>query len=179
MKRNVRLLAMLVLASLYSLQALAQTIPPIKGKALDDSDVVLPKPGGQQYLILVIGFSHKSGELCGGWGKRITADFSSDPHVTLYQLAELQAAPSLIRGMIVHGMRKDVPATQHSHFVPLYDHEDEWKKLVSFSAPDDAYVLLTTPDGKVLWQARGAVNDNTYGELKAAVAKSLPASAKP
>jgi len=42
---------------------LAQSMPPIKAKALDDSEVVLPKPGGQQFLILVLGFSHKSGEI--------------------------------------------------------------------------------------------------------------------
>ncbi|HET7893394.1 MAG TPA: hypothetical protein VFL34_17830 [Candidatus Sulfotelmatobacter sp.] len=154
----------------------AQTIPPIKSKALDDSEVILPKLGSPQYLILTIGFSHKSGEQSSAWGKRLIADFPpNDPHVAVYQFAQLQGAPSMIRGMIVHGMHKDVPASQHSHFVPLFDHQDEWKKLVNFSAPDDAYVLFTTPDGHVLWQTHGSVTDASYAALKAAVSSALHA----
>jgi len=44
--------------------AQAQTIPIVKAKALDDSEVLLPKPDGQQILILILGFSHKSGDIC-------------------------------------------------------------------------------------------------------------------
>jgi hypothetical protein len=168
------LLAAMSLAGAAS--AFAQTIPPVNAKALDDSQVVLPQPGSHQYLILTIGFSHKSGEPSAAWGKRLFADFSSNPQVAVYQLAELQSAPSFIHGVIVHGMRKDVPATHHSHFVPLFDHADEWKKLVNFSGPDDSYVLLTTPDGHVLWQTHGPVNDAAYAELQTAVAHATNSS---
>lgn len=148
-----------------------QTIPPVKAKALDDSEVILPKPGSQQLLILVLGFSHKSGDACSAWGKRIAADYTSNPHATYFQLPELQSAPSLVRGIIVRGMRKDVPAARHSHFVPLFDHEDDWKKSVSFSAPDDPYILVVAPDGHILWQSHGAIIDSAYADLKTAVSK--------
>lgn len=178
MTKPSALILTLLLSAVPSLYA--QTIPPIKGKALDDSEVVLPKPGSSQYLILTVGFSHKSGQQSSAWGQRLTADFSpSDPHVAVYQFAELQGAPSFIRGTIVRGMRKDVPASQHSHFVPLSDRQDEWKRLVNFSAPDDAYVLFTTPDGRVLWQTHGPVSDASYTALLAAVRKSTAALSKP
>jgi hypothetical protein len=167
------LLALLVLPLV---PASAQTIPPVNAKALDDSQVVLPQPAGHQYLILTIGFSHKSGELSSAWGKRLFADFASNPQVAVYQFAELQSAPSFIRGVIVRGMRKDVPTERHSHFVPLFDHADEWKKLVNFSGPDDAYILLTAPDGHVLWQTHGPVEDAAYTELKTAVARASASS---
>jgi len=179
MKRSLLTLAILNVLVLSVLPAAGQTIPPVKAKALDNSEVVLPKPGSQQYLILTIGFSHKSGEPSSAWGKRLMADYSSNSKVVIYQFAELEAAPSIIRGMILHGMRKDVPLAQHSHFVPLYDHEEEWKKLVKFSASDDVYVLFTAPDGLVLWQSHGPVNDSACAELKAAVAKSTPEASKP
>lgn len=166
------LLTATVLAFVLTSGSYAQNIPAVKGKALDDSEVVLPKPGSQQYLILTIGFSHKSGEQSSAWGKRLFADYSSNARVAVYQFAELEAAPSIIRGMIVHGMRKDIPAAQHAHFVPMYDHEEDWKKTVKFSALDDAYVLLTTPDGHVLWQTHGAISDAAYAELKSAVANA-------
>jgi hypothetical protein len=48
----------------------AQSIPATKAKALDNSEITLPSPGSQQFLILVVGFSQKSGELCQVWGKK-------------------------------------------------------------------------------------------------------------
>jgi len=152
----------------------AQSIPPVRSKALDDSEVTLPKPGTSQLLLIVIGFSHKSGPLSGAWAKRITADYASDPHVSFYEMAQLQSAPSFIRPMILHGIRNDVPAAQYSHFVPIYDHEPEWKAAVHFSAPDDPYVLLANSDGHVLWQTHGPVSDAAFSDLKAAITKFFP-----
>lgn len=171
MRRFFLPLAIAILLCPGALPCHAQTIPPVKAKALDDSEVILPKPGSQQLLILVLGFSHKSGENCTPWDKRLAANYLSDPHVTYYQLPILAGAPSFVRPMILHGMRKDVPAAQHSHFVPIYDHEADWKKLVNFSAPDDPYILIAAPDGHVLWQSHGLVTDSAYAEFKSAVAQ--------
>jgi hypothetical protein len=150
----------------------AQSIPPVKAKALDDSEVILPKPGSTQLLIIVIGFSHKSGPLDGAWAKRINADYASDAHVSFYEMAQLQSAPSLIRPMILHGIRGEVPAEQHSRFVPIYDHESEWKSAVNFSAPADPYVVVANADGHIVWRTHGPVSDAGYAELKTAVAKA-------
>jgi hypothetical protein len=171
------LLLFLVLASV-GLSTPAQTIPPVRAKALDESEMVLPAPGNHQLLLILIGFSHNSGKACAIWGKRLAADYTSDPHTTYYQLAELQSAPSFVRGMILHGMHKDVPPAQHSHFVPLFDHEAEWKTLVQFSSPDDPYIVLAAPEGHVLWQTHGAYSDSAYAALQSVVAKFTAARAK-
>jgi hypothetical protein len=171
MKRSFLLLLLVTILGSCAIPGHAQSIPSVKAKALDDSEVILPKPGSQQLLILVLGFSHKSGDTCTAWGKRLRADYSSDPHAVVYQLPELQSAPPFVRGMILHGMRKDVPPAEQSRYVPLYDHESDWKKTVNFSAPDDPYLLVASPDGHVLWQTHGPVTDAAYADLKAAVAK--------
>jgi hypothetical protein len=155
----------------------AQTIPAIKAKTLDDIEMVLPKPGSQQPIILVLGFSHKSSEPCAPWGLRLAADFRNDARVSYYQIAVLQDAPSFVRGLIVRGMRDHTPAAERSHFIPIYDHEADWKKLVGFSGEDDAYVVLADAQGRVVWQTHGAVSDSTYNELKSSVAKQLANSA--
>jgi hypothetical protein len=149
----------------------AQSIPPVKAKTLADTDIVLPQPSGTQILVLVLGFSHKGGEVCTPWDKRLSPDFHSDTRGTYYQLPILQGAPSFVRPMILRGMRKDVPAEQQSHFIPILDHEDEWKKLVNFSAPDDCYILLTDPRGHVAWQTHGPLTDASYDALKSALSK--------
>jgi hypothetical protein len=75
--------------------------------------------------------------------------------------------------MILRGMRKDLPAEQQAHFIPILDHEDEWKKLVNFSAPDDAYILLADPHGHVAWHMHGPLTDSSYDALKSALSKLL------
>ena len=148
----------------------AQSIPAIRAKALDNSEIVLPNPGSRQILILVVGFSKKSGELCQVWGKKISADYSADVRISYFVVPVLQSAPSLVRPMIVHGMRKDVPAQELAHFIPIYSNESDWKKVVNFSAPDDAYLIVATPDGHAVWQAHGPFSDSTYADLKKSVA---------
>ncbi len=148
----------------------AQSIPATKAKALDDSEIVLPRPGSQQFLILVVGFSQKSGKVCEVWSKKISADHRGDTRVSYFSLPVLESAPSLIRPLIVYGIRKGIPAEERRHIVPIYSNESEWKKLVRFSAPDDAYLIVAGPDGESLWQAHGPYSDAIYSELKKNIA---------
>ena len=101
--------------------------------------------------------------------------YLTDPRIDYYELAELQGAPSLIRGTIVHGMRRDVPEDQHSHFAPITWGEDEWKKAVSYSAAKDTYLVLAEPSGHIVWQTSGVPDDEKVTALKQALAKLLPA----
>jgi len=157
----------------------AQSIPAIKAKALDNSEVALPNPESRQVLILVVGFSKKSGELCQVWDKNISAEYHADGRVSYFVVPVLQSAPSFVRPMILHGMRKGVPAQELPHFVPLYSNESEWKKLVSVSAPDDAYLIVATPDGHSVWQSHGPYSEAIYSELKKSVATLLEKSSTP
>jgi hypothetical protein len=157
----------------------AQSIPGIKAKALDNSEIVLPNPGSQQILILVVGFSKKSGELCQVWGKKVSAGYRADDRISYFVVPVLQNAPSLVRPMILHGMRKSVPAQELPHFAPLYSNESEWKKLVDFSVPDDAYLIVATPDGHPVWQAHGPYSEAIYADLKKSVATLLDKSSTP
>jgi hypothetical protein len=88
----------------------AQSIPAIKARALDNSEIILPNPGSRQFLILIVGFSQKSGKLCEVWSKKISADYHADTRIAYFSLPVLQSAPSLVRPIIVYGMRKGVKA---------------------------------------------------------------------
>jgi hypothetical protein len=162
-------LLILVAATLSS----AQSIPAVNAKALDDSEVTLPDPGRRQPLILIVGFSKKSGEPSRVWVKKISAEYDADSRIAYFVLPVLQDAPSLIRPLILHGMRKNVPAHELPHFVPLYSDESDWKKVVSFSAPDDAYLIVAAADGHAVWQAHGPYSDGIYADLKKSVATLL------
>ena len=157
----------------------AQSIPAVRAKALDNSEITLPNPDSQQVLILMVGFSHKSGDLCKVWGRKISADYHADARIAYFTIPVLQSAPSLVRPMIVHGMRKDLPAQELAHFIPLYSNESDWKKVVNFAAPDDAYLIVATPDGHPTWQTHGPFSDSTYAELKKSIAILLEEAITP
>jgi len=151
----------------------AQSIPAFKARALDDSEITLPDSSSQQTLILIVGFSRKSSELCRVWGKKIAADYHADSSIRYFIVPVLQRAPSLVRPMILRGMRKSVSAHDLPHFVPLYSNESDWKKAVNYSAPDDAYLIVAAPDGRTVWLAHGAYSDAVYRDLRKSVAALL------
>jgi hypothetical protein len=157
----------------------AQSIPAVKAKALDNSEITLPNPGNQRILILIVGFSQKSGKLCEVWSKQISADYDADARISYFVVPVLQGAPSLVRPMILHGMRKSVPAHELPHFVPLYSNESDWKKVVNFSTPDDPYLIVATPDGLPAWQAHGLYSEGIYADLKKSVATLLEKPSTP
>jgi len=174
---SARLTLAVIVLLIWIAPVFAQSIPPVRSKALDDSEVVLPKPANSQILVLIVGFSHKSGEVCTAWGKHVSADYAKNPRVAYFQVPVLQDAPSFVRPMILHGMREGVPPQELSHFVPVYDKEADWKKLVNFSAPDDAYLILADAQGQVFWQTHGSFNNSAYAELQKSVATLLEKSA--
>jgi hypothetical protein len=172
----MKLLKFLALFCFVAALTSAQSIPAIKAKALDNSEIILPNPGSQQLLILIVGFSQKSGKLCEVWSKKISADYHADARIAYFSLPVLQSAPSLVRPLIVYGIRKGLPAEERRRFVPLYSNESDWKKLVNFSAPDDAYLIVAASDGHPLWQAHGPYSDAVYIDLKKSVATVLEKS---
>ncbi len=151
----------------------AQTIPPVKAKSLNDLEITLPDPASPKILILIVGFSHKSGDAVKLWAKPISADYHDNPRVAYFQMPNLQGAPGFVKPMILSGMRKDTPEAEQPHFVPIYDHKVEWQKLVHYSAPDDAYLIVATPDGHPVWQTHGPYSVAAYAELKKAVSSLL------
>ena len=175
----MRLLKLVPLFFVTAALSSAQSIPAIRAKALDNSEIILPSPGSHQVLILIVGFSQKSGKLCEVWSKQISADYHADTRIAYFSLPVLQSAPSLVRPMIVYGMRKGVPTQELRRFVPLYSNESDWKKLVNFSTPDDAYLLIATPDGHPLWQAHGSYSDAIYADLQKSLATLLEKSSTP
>ena len=169
----MRLLQLLPLLCFAAALSSGQSMPAIKGKALDNSEITLPSNGSQQVLILIVGFSQKSGRSCEIWSRKISADYRADTRIAYFSLPLLESAPSLVRPLIVHGMRKGVPAEEQRRFVPIYSGESDWKKFVNFSTSDDAYLIVAAPDGRPIWQAHGAYSDTVYSDLRNAVAGLL------
>lgn len=163
----------LLVCLLIACPGLAQAVPATTAKALDGTAIAFPRPESRKPLLLVVGFSHKSSEDFKQWNQRMLSPYLSDPHIDYYELADLQGVPSLVRSMILHGMRREVPAAQHSHFAPFTAGEEEWKKAVNYSASDNTYIVVADPTGHIVWQTHGVPDDEKVSGLKKALADVL------
>lgn len=151
----------------------AQQIPATQAITLSGTSVSFPDAASGKPLLFVLGFSHKSSEPCKAWNKRLSPLYLNDSRISYYQAADFQGVPSLILKMILHGMKREIPANEHSHFVLLQKNEDQWKSVADFSAPDDSYILLADPSGHIVWQTHGAPTDDQLFALQAAIKAQL------
>jgi len=151
----------------------AQQVPVTHARALDKSAVTLPQSKQGKPLILLISFSHKGEKECDRWNQRLKPAYMHESKVDYYELADFEGVPSFVMSFILHGMRREIPRDEHSHFVPFYSGEAEWKKLVAYSSPEDAYLVVADAAGHVLWQGHGPLSDSKYSELQAVVTKQV------
>ncbi|HEY0758291.1 MAG TPA: hypothetical protein VGD59_03445 [Acidisarcina sp.] len=157
-----------VIASLLlaSFVAGAQKIPETNASTLAGNVVHLPLDLRGKIGVLVLGFSKKSSEQCHSWDEGISRDFGSNAHTAYYQMPVLEDVPGLIRSMVIHSMRSDIPAATQVRFVPLLRNELEWKSVAEFGPGDDAYVLIVNDAGEVKWRGHGPLTPASYATFK-------------
>jgi hypothetical protein len=148
------------------------TLPRMEGETLSSKKIILPDDARGKIALLSIGFSKKGGDTSRAWGDRFKKDFSADPRYALYPVAVLEDVPRFVRGMILGGMRRGVPAQEQDRFVTLFQGEADLKRFVGFSAENEAYLLLLDAKGEVQWRGHGFFTEQDYAAL-AAVAKKL------
>lgn len=150
-------LAFLAVA-LLSFPAHAQQLPRTTGETLSGRQIVLADAVRGHPVILVAGFSREGGNGAGAWVKAIQTDRAL-AGISVYQIAQIAGAPSLIRGMIRSGMKKSVSADEHDNFVVLSQDEKPWRN--TFDVTDDKvpYVMMIDDHGKMLWRSHGSAAD--------------------
>jgi hypothetical protein len=162
-------LALISVLSVAGVTQSAQILPRIEGTALNDRKVALPDAAHYRAMVLIFGFSHKAADQTEAWGKRVGTDFGSNSTVAYFIIPELEGVPGMVKPMILHGMRHEVPADENAHFMPIYELETDLKKLVNYGQPESAYVVVATSDGRVTWQTAGAATDDRYSAMKQAL----------
>ena len=157
---------------LLAVGARAESPPRLEGETLSKKAIVLPDAAHGKITLLVMGFSKKGGQATGPWEKQFKNDFGADQRYTVYPLAILEDVPRLIRGMVTSGIRSSTPPSEQDHFVILVHGEQDLKRFVRYSTPDDAYLLLLDANGEIRWRGHGLFKDEDYAALKN-VAKQL------
>jgi hypothetical protein len=150
----------------------AQVIPHTEAQTLSGKKIALPEAAAGHSAVFIVGFTHAGGDSSGRWDKQLRQDFATDSDLRIYSVAVLQDAPRMVRGMIRHGMRGNVPKNEQDFFVLLYEDEDVWKKVADFSNPDDAYIFLVDSAGAIRWHTHGkAPNQEAVKAVKNEISK--------
>jgi hypothetical protein len=139
-----------------------QPMPRVEGESFTGRKVVLPDDAKEKVAVLVFGFTKASKGPTSAWGEKIFSEFGNQTGFELYQLPVLEDVPRFIRGMVISGMKKGIKENMRDHFVPILQGESELKKLVSYKEPDDAYLVVLDPSGKVGQQIHGPFSDAAY-----------------
>lgn len=147
------------------LNAEAATIPTTHGTLLSGKEITIPQDLLSPVNILIVGFSQKSGDMSTAWDKKIRPTIASNSNISCYEVPNLSGAPKLVRGFIIRGIKKDTPDSVQAYFLPVFEHEEEWKIAAGFRAPDDAYILVVNRQGEILWKTHGAVSDQALKDL--------------
>lgn len=144
----------------------AESIPTVRCDSLAGLRVSLPEDLHGRPAVLVVGFSREAQGAVRDWGRRLAAEYGASGTVGYYEVAMLAGAPRLVRGLIVRAMKKDVSERGQAHFLPVADHEAEWRALAHYDRPEAAYVVVVDGVGNVRWTASGALTESAYAEMK-------------
>jgi hypothetical protein len=107
------------------------------------------------------------------WNERLKPAYMSNSSVSYFELADFRGVPSFVRRFVLHGVRREIPKDEWPHFVPFYTDEEAWKKLVNYSAPEEAYLVVADAGRRVLWQAHGAPSVQIYADLQLIIGKQV------
>ena len=147
--------------------SLSQTLPSTPGESLSGRPIVLAEAVRNHPALIIAGFSRAAGPACGDCDKAVRAD-SRLAGRAVYQMAMLEQAPSLLRGVIKSPMRKNLSADHQDHFVVLTQDEELWRSYFGVTSDQDPWVVLIDASGQVLWHGHGAAS-NLEPLLKAAL----------
>ncbi len=161
-----------------ALQGGGMRIPPVDGHTLSGNAVELPAGLQGKVGVLIVGFSQGSRGEAQAWGQRLAADYGNSQTVVYYEMPVLESVPRLLRGYVLKKIGESVSERGKAHFLPVLDHEKEWKALAGYHAADDAYLLVVDATGTVRWKTEGALTESSYAQLKQQLESARPGAAR-
>jgi hypothetical protein len=132
-------------------------MPATAGETLSGKRVVPADVVRGRAAVLIAGFSHDGGMRCSAWMKAVEGDPALKNTMVL-ELAMLEKAPGMFRGMIKSGMRKGASAPEQDRIVVMTQGQQLWEKYFGVAEDKDPYVVVLNGKGDVVWHGHGAAD---------------------
>jgi hypothetical protein len=159
----------LPLSLIVAAAPIGSRLPRTEGETASEKPIVLPDAAAGRVAVLIVGFSKKSSEVSEQWENRVLQEYGAGGQVGIFRIAVLESVPRLLRGFIRGRIEKNIPKEKRDSFVLLFQGEAEWKALVQFAGPDDAYLVVLDANGGVRWVGHGEPAPGGVADLKAQV----------
>lgn len=137
--------------------------PVTEGETLSGTKLSLPSAAQGKPALIVMTFSKEAGEASKPWCTRILKDF---PPAQLNQIAMLEKAPRLVRGLIRRGMRGDMPTNLHARTILLYQGDAEWRQRLGIGNDRLPIVVVLDAQGRIAAQYAGNFDESQYQKLR-------------
>jgi len=158
MTRFATLLVLLVTAICVGA---AENLPVTPAESLDNQKLQFPTALGGMPAVCVFGFTKEAGDRTKAWMTRL-----NEGGIPAWSIADLEAAPSLVRGMIRSSMRKGTPQPLLKRSLIMTKDDRAWRVALGVKQENLPVVVLLDSAGKVLWVHEGLYDDGAAGELK-------------
>jgi hypothetical protein len=136
-------------------------LPVTSAETLSGHKLEFPTALAGKTAVCVFGFSRGAGERTKAWMTRLNQD-----GVNSWSIANLEKAPSLVRGMIRSSMRKGTPESLQERSLILTTDEVAWERAIGATHENLPAVVILDRVGHVAWMYEGVFSDRAYAELK-------------
>ena len=145
--------------------------PQFTGKTLTGKPLELPAVAAVKPAVVIFSFTRRAGKDAQLWSERIAKDYPRD--VPCYTMIMLESVPTLFRGMVVSGIKGDMPPAVQDRTIVSYRDEELWKQRLAATDDSHAYVLLLGSHGHMHWRNSGTFNDAEYTKLKSGIQEQI------
>ena len=153
-----------------SLSLAAESLPMSQAETLSGRKLEFPAALAGKPAVVVFGFTKEAGDKVKAWMTRLGQEGAN-----AWSVAELEAAPAFVRGMIRGSMRKDTPAAFQDHSLILTKDAKAWKTAVGVKQGNLPVTVLLDSAGQIVWTYEGVFADDPYKELTAKLSALQPA----
>jgi hypothetical protein len=115
---------------------LGDTLPDISGQTPSGGSLRLSDVVAGKTSVVVFSFSKTAGKDARLWNEHLYKDYGSNRLVAGSTVIMLEAAPLLLRGIIVSELKKNMPPSMRDRTIVLYQDEKLWKQRLAVA--DDA-----------------------------------------
>ena len=108
----------------------------------------------------------------------MAGEYRNSATVVYYEMPVLESVPRLLRGLVLKKIGESVPEPARDRFLPVLDHEANWKNTAGFVKADDAYVLVVDGGGAVTWKMEGRASPAAMSKVMQQVERTRDAMAQ-
>ena len=158
-------LALIITAAICAYAA--ENLPVTPAESLDNQKLQFPTALAGMPAVCVFGFTKEAGDRTKLWMTKL-----NDSGIQAWSIADLEAAPSLVRGMIRSSMRKGTPQLLLKRSLIITKDDKAWRAALGVKQENLPVVVLLDAAGKALWTHEGLYDDETAAELKKRLAEA-------